>query len=418
MKNDFSEDTKAILLLCAVLDKNSSVKPLTLTEYNSLVKYLVREGMRPGDLLKSDRVEEISLHARIEFKRLSSLLTRGFQLGIALEEWTRNGVWVVSRSETDYPERLKKHLKEKAPALLFCIGNPKLLSGGGIAIVGSRNVDSNGTMFTRSIARQCVKDGMNIVSGGARGVDQTAMNTSMENGGITIGVIADSLLKKSLERSTRKSIASGNLLLLSPYHPKAGFQVGNAMARNKLIYAMADYGVVVCSEAGQGGTWAGAKEELFRDNSLPVFVRTGDDIPSGNKKLLEMGALEWPKFNDSNSIIQQLNFLVEKGKNTSKGEQLGLFDDFPRAQIQAHEIENSYCTEERVIEKNILSIYQAVLPIILAKLNTPKSCEELAEELDVSKAQLSKWLKHAVEEKVIDKLFRPVRFSLPENDNL
>lgn len=84
MKNNFSEDTKAILLLCAVLDKNSSVKPLTLTEYNSLVTYLVREGMRPGDLLKSDRIEEIALHARIELKHFNSLLERGFQLGIAV----------------------------------------------------------------------------------------------------------------------------------------------------------------------------------------------------------------------------------------------------------------------------------------------------------------------------------------------
>lgn len=81
----------------------------------------------------------------------------------------------MSRSETDYPERLKKHLKERATALLFCIGNPGLPNGGGIAIVGSRNVDSNGIMFTRTIAKQCVNDGMYIVSGGARGVDQTAI---------------------------------------------------------------------------------------------------------------------------------------------------------------------------------------------------------------------------------------------------
>lgn len=151
---------------------------------------------------------------------------------------------------------------------------------------------------------------------------------SMANGGVTIGVIADNLLKKSLERNSRKAIASGNLLFLSPYHPKAGFQVGNAMGRNKLIYAMADYSVVVCSEVGKGGTWAGAKEELGRTNSLPVFVRAGENIPSGNKKLLEMGAFEWPKFNDSGSITQQLNLLAEKGKNISTGEQLGLFDDF------------------------------------------------------------------------------------------
>ena len=37
---------------------------------------------------------------------------------------------------------------------------------------------------------------------------------------------------------------------------EAGFQVGNAMARNKYIYCLADYGLVVRSDEGKGGTWS------------------------------------------------------------------------------------------------------------------------------------------------------------------
>lgn len=61
------------------------------------------------------------------------------------------------------------------------------------------------------------------------------------------------------------------------------------MARNKLIYAMADYGLVVNAEHKKGGTWAGATEELKRDNPRAVFVRTAGNIPQGNMKLLEWG---------------------------------------------------------------------------------------------------------------------------------
>jgi predicted Rossmann fold nucleotide-binding protein DprA/Smf involved in DNA uptake len=104
---------------------------------------------------------------------------------------------------------------------------------------------------------------MPVISGGARGVDQTAMNAALGAGGKVIGVLAENLLKKSLERTARNAIADKRLLLLSPYHPTARFTVATAMARNKLIYAMADYGVVVQSDYKKGGTWAGAAEELF-----------------------------------------------------------------------------------------------------------------------------------------------------------
>ena len=420
-----SIDTKVILLLCGVLGKESNAQPLTQSEYTSLVRSLIKFEMRPCDLLNSGRIPEIAENSKLDNERLDALLSRGVQLGFAVEEWDRNGIWVISRSEADYPVLLKKHLKDKAPPLLFCIGNPNLLSGGGIAIVGSRNVDKQGELFARQVARQCAMDGMPVVSGGARGVDQIAMNASMEVGGITIGVIADNLLKKSLERNARKAISSGKLLLLSPYHPKAGFKVATAMARNKLIYAMADYAVVVSAEAGQGGTWAGAGEELKRENSRPVFVRSGEGIPSGNSKLLELGAMEWPELNKSEHINQQLSELTRKRKSKSKAAQQNLFD-FTDSEIavipQDRETDNPYNIDGKIQQMNEAgnippSVYEAVLPVILSKLSTPKSSGELAEQLDVTKAQLNKWLAIAVEDKAIRKLSRPVRYALPKENN-
>ncbi|HRR34848.1 MAG TPA: hypothetical protein P5026_12155, partial [Kiritimatiellia bacterium] len=58
-----------------------------------------------------------------------------------------------------------------------------------------------------------------------------------------------------------------------PYYPEAGFSVGTTMGRNKLIYALADYGLVVSADFKKGGTWEGAQEELRRKPGRPVFVR-------------------------------------------------------------------------------------------------------------------------------------------------
>ncbi len=420
--NDFlTEDTKAITLLCGVFGKNRSEKPLSLTEYSSLVRWLIGVKMRPKDLFQKETIAEASMGSGIDKQRLESLLGRGVQLGFAIEEWQRNGIWIISRSDADYPNRYKHHLKDKAPPLLFGVGNRSLLSGGGLGIVGSRNVDQAGEAFTRQVAELCAYNGMPVVSGGARGVDQISMTTALEAGGVSTGILAENLLRKSVERKNRQAIADGRLLLLSPYHPNARFTVGTAMGRNKLIYAMSDYSIIVSAEYKKGGTWAGAEEELKRKKSLSVFVRVGKDAPQGNSKLLDLGAIPLPvKSIDRNNFRQQLNDLAVKLRENRPKENQSLFDF--QATQEVAPVEEPLPTNEIVNEKQTVddseiraqecpsSIYQAVLPVILNKLDSPATAQELAETLDVSKTQLNTWLKKAVDENKIIKLSRPVRY--------
>ncbi|MFO8090310.1 MAG: DNA-processing protein DprA [Desulfatiglandaceae bacterium] len=421
MMNDFlTEDTKAIILLCGVFGKDRSEKPLSLAEYSSLVRWLIEMKMRPGDLLKKENITEASIGSGIDKKRFESLLGRGVQLGFAIEEWQRNGIWIISRSDADYPARYKKHLKDKAPPLLFGVGNRSLLSGGGLGIVGSRNVDQAGETFTRQVAELCAYNHLPVVSGGARGVDQISMNAALEACGVTIGILAENLLKKSVERSARQAIADGRLLLLSPYHPNARFTVGTAMGRNKLIYAMADYGLVVSAEYKKGGTWAGAEEELKREISRPVFVRVGKNTPLGNNKLLNLGAIPWPESIDRIGFRQQLFDLAAKTLEKRNKKNPTLFDF--RATREAPSIkeqqavnepiqEDAYAVEcESKIQECPASIYQAVLPVILNKLDSPTTVEALAQTLDVNKTQINAWLKKAVNENKVVKLSRPVRY--------
>lgn len=429
--NDFiTEDTKAICLLCSVFGKDRSVKPLSPKEYSSLFLWLKRMGMRPSDLLQKDNIDEASMGSNIDKQRLESLISRGVKLGLAIEEWQRNGIWIVSQSDNDYPNRYKNHLKEKAPPLLFGVGNRALLRGGGLGIVGSRNVDQAGADFTRQVAELCADNHMPVVSGGARGVDQISMNVALEAGGNTIGILANNLLKKSVERNARHAIAEGHLLLLSPYHPNAHFTVGAAMGRNKLIYAMSDYCLVVSAEHNKGGTWAGAKEELKRKNPLPVFVRIGNEVPQGNIKLQELGAIPWSDSVDSNNFKQKLQELANASRRNQTRENPELFD-YTMDQESIHgevlppstkikDEMSSIAEPKSEVEsktkttKNPNSIYQAVLPIILSELDSPMNANELAGILNVKKGQLHAWLKRAVGENKIIKLKNSVRYQKTE----
>lgn len=415
MSNSLTEDTKAIILLCGVFGKAHSEKPLSLREYTSLVRWLVKVDLRPKDLLRKDNVREASIGANIDHQRLASLLGRGVQLGFAVEEWQQAGIWIISRSDSDYPKRYKKHLKDKSPPLLFGIGNRSLLNGGGLSIVGSRNVDKVGESFTKHVAQMCADNQLPVISGGARGVDQTSMNAVLEAGGKSVGVLADSLLKKSLERSTRHAISDERLLLISPYNPSAGFNVGNAMGRNKLIYALSDYGLVVSTDHHKGGTWAGAEEELKRENALPIFVRLGDNVPLGNTKLIEIGAISWPSYIESNNFRQKLNASISEYEEKPLQKNLSLFED-------TIDVESPFLADEVIEMKKLIvdkksdkpyqstSIYELVMPVILNELETPLTSIQLAEVLDVNTTQLNIWLKQAVEDKKVVKLFKPVRY--------
>jgi predicted Rossmann fold nucleotide-binding protein DprA/Smf involved in DNA uptake len=174
MENALTNDTKAIILLCGVLSNNSSTTPLNQREYNQLVQWLMHQGLHPRDLFDSSHTEAAAQGSGLASRRLKDLLGRGVQFALAVEQWQQNGLWIISRSDAVYPKRLKQHLKEQAPPLLFGAGDQALLEGGGLAIIGSRNVDEEGIRFTKQAAALYASNGLPIVSGGARGVDQIA----------------------------------------------------------------------------------------------------------------------------------------------------------------------------------------------------------------------------------------------------
>jgi DNA processing protein len=140
------------------------------------------------------------------------------------------------------------------------------------------------------------------VSGGAKGIDQAAMRGALEAGGKVSGVLADSLEKTTMNREHRNLLLDGQLVLISPYDPSAGFNVGNAMQRNKLIYALADASLVVSSDLNKGGTWAGAIEQLDKFKFVPVFIRSTGESSAGLDGLRKKGALPWPNPQDVDSF--------------------------------------------------------------------------------------------------------------------
>lgn len=302
MLETLSLNTQGILLLTAPLMGGRGAAPselLKLAEYNALANHLRELKRQPADFLGPDAKDLLqACQGVIDPSRLRWLLGRGFVLEQTLKRWQSRDIWVVSRADADYPRRIKSRLREESPPIIYGCGDKSLLDTGGLAVVGSRQMDDALIDDAMAIARLTAQSGKTLVSGGAKGIDQITMHGAFSAGGLVSAVLADSLEKTAAGREYKKLLRDGQLVLISPYDPNATFNASLATRRNKLIYALADAALVLSASFRKGGTWAGAVEQLDKLRFVPVYVNPKGQLrgqPSaGLDALREKGAISWP----------------------------------------------------------------------------------------------------------------------------
>jgi Predicted Rossmann fold nucleotide-binding protein involved in DNA uptake len=315
-----SDDGQALLALCspfALTDDRLDGGPFTLAEWNKIEKQIQQSSWKHPAELQGQTADQVAKTLSISMgdaNRIALLLERTGSMTLELENIFSRGMWVVTRVDELYPAKLRETLKHQAPTVLFGAGDVALLTRGGVAVIGSRNIDEAGTSFAREAGRKIAESGFPVISGGARGTDRLAMEGALQSDGFAIGALADSLEATIRKADVRDFVINGRLALLTPYSPTAGFSIGAAMGRNKVIYGLADFAIVVSSDYQTGGTWAGASEAL-KANWCPVFVRESPDVPKGNRELARLGAVALPE-NELGKISHLTNWMREKVSRT------------------------------------------------------------------------------------------------------
>jgi DNA processing protein len=443
MKPAMSANTQAILLLTApLIAGRGSTSPDLLTpgEYKKLARHLRENHRQPADLISPHAVDLIrECGTVVDQGRLQRLLGRGFLLSQVVERWQSRAIWVVSRADAEYPRRLKARLREDAPAIIYGCGDTALLELGGLAVVGSRHVDEGLVEQTMVVGRLAGGARKVLVSGGAKGIDQAAMRGALEAGGRVVGVLADSLEQSSLNREHRNLVRDGQLVLISPYDPSAGFNVGNAMQRNKVIYALADAALVMSSDLKKGGTWTGAVEQLDTLKFVPLYVRSLGESSPGLDALRKKGAMPWPNPRDAQgleSLLQDAASLVVTSQSQqtlfASDQSTGPADRSGTSTAHVH-TGSQHCdqtpvesiataeVDEQTRHRHTAEREQAELPtgeeadVLFAAVRTsmrrllclPMKDAEVAEALRISKTQAKAWLERLVEEGVIKKQRKP-----------
>jgi predicted Rossmann fold nucleotide-binding protein DprA/Smf involved in DNA uptake len=288
------ESSRAALLLTNRLVKTAA-KPMTAREFWSVVDRVedlsILLNLDVGDL-----VEKLSFDAD-DAARIRALLDAATALAFERERLEEGGISLVSVFDENFPSVLRERLGTACPPFLLLAGTTSWLASPGLGVVGSRDASESSLDAARRAAEMAADRGWAVISGLARGVDQVAMVAALDAGGVVVGVPAEGIHKASRNAAIRRRVHGGDLSMASPFAPDTPFQSGNAMGRNKIIYALSTVTFVASSDRGSGGTWAGAKEAIDK-HYAPVAVWAGNGSRDGNDELARRGATPVARVSD------------------------------------------------------------------------------------------------------------------------
>lgn len=199
---------------------------------------------------------------------------------------------VTVAGEAGFPERLVDDVEP--PVVLFADGDPSVLAGPTVAVVGTRRCTRAGAETAREIGLVCARLGACVVSGLAVGIDTAAHEGALAagpDGAPPVAVVGSGLDVIYPARSRRlwRAVADAGAVL-SEYPLGTEPAKWRFPARNRLVAALADV-VVVVESPRTGGSMYTVDEALRRDRTVlavPGSVRSA--ASAGSNWLLSQGA--------------------------------------------------------------------------------------------------------------------------------
>lgn len=289
---------QGFLLLTSTLG-DPERKPLTVAQFRNLAKRAMEteREITSRDLEVSDLLR-LGYDAPMA-ERIFGLLCSTNQLREYLHRAEKCDCYPITRLNPCYPLAVRRRLGLDSPGVLWAKGDITLLHHPAIAVIGSRDLEKENRRFAEEAGRQIARQGYVLVSGNARGADRAAQGACLEAGGKVISIVADSLQKQPLTRST---------LYLSLDDFDKPFSAHRALHRNHVIHSIASLTIAAQCTLGKGGTWDGILVNL-KNGWSPVCIFS--DGSAAAKELQNRGvrSIGLTDLVDLPALMQQTNFI-------------------------------------------------------------------------------------------------------------
>lgn len=317
----YSDDAFAAMLLTMALSPNREeyARPYSVQEFRKLEECVRNSSKRQvGRLLNMD-ISGLMMHLDVseeEAYRIFTLLNRGVQLTYALEGFLKDGIEVVTIYDEDYPRRIKRKMGVAAPPFFYRCGNREMMNQPAIAIMGISGVKTTNEVRDgiETLVRNACRMGYSVITGGELGVSRVAANIVAEHKGTMLDVLGGGMAEHVHYDGVAEMIATDRAAVLSLEHPEAMFTVSHAIARNKLIFSLADAAFVFNTDGKRGETDA-------LHNHYCDWIYAWDGHPA-NHTLIGKGAIP---VHD----LRKLNLEdLSRHWNSSRSEQMNMFDMF------------------------------------------------------------------------------------------
>lgn len=201
----------------------------------------------------------------------------------------QEGICLICREEECYPKRLRE--LHGMPGALFVKGELPAEDVVTVAIVGARNCSTYGERITLQFAERLAGEGVQIISGMARGIDGAAHRGALNVSGKTFAILGcgvDICYPKEHKGLYRDIQKNGGIL--SEYLPGTAPLPKHFPARNRVISGLADV-VLVMEAREKSGSLITA--DMALEQGRDIYALPGpvnSELSKGCHYLIRQGA--------------------------------------------------------------------------------------------------------------------------------
>ncbi len=249
---------------------------------------------------KSSFLDEDLLRETLTAPQVAALPASRERVKRHWDELSKRNIHALPIVDPAYPVALKHTLGEEAPVLLLCLGNLELLHKESVGFCGSREATEKGLATAWDSADLLAREGINIVSGFASGVDMNAHRAALAAGGTTSVVLAEGILRFRVKREIKDEWDEARTVVVSEFGPNLPWSVGHAMQRNRTICGLSRAMILIEARTSGGSIQAGRDCLKL---GLPLFAAVYEGMPesaTGNEELLSQGARRLMKRRSTN----------------------------------------------------------------------------------------------------------------------